>query len=635
MTPSRVQCKASRFLLRLLLLFGVLGTAQRTHALGAIQASADQALDVSETILVQFQADLSAQERAGLIEQLGGELLTWLPALQTAQIRLHQPETVAAAAAQAYASGAIRLIEPDGPVQAATLPNDPGITDQRKVYAAELLDLFAGWEYTSGDRNVIIAVLDSGVDATHPEFSDQLLPGYDFVQRDDDPQDENGHGTHVAGIIGARANNKLGVAGVCTHCSLLPVRVLNAQNIGSWMNVAQGVTFAVDHGARVIVMSLGSTVYSQTMRNAVDYAHEHGVLLVAAAGNANSADPFYPAAFEEVMGVGATTAQDQKWPFSNYGQNIDVVAPGDAIYSTYPSHNNSDYQILTGTSMAAPFVAGLAGLLFAQTPTRSITDVSQLIITSAVDLGEPGRDSRFGSGRIDIHAALAAGAAVKLPSTRLIGTIWQDHDLDNNFDPDHEQALAGVLVQVQNEQGEQMALAVSNSTGTWRVTGLPTGTYTLHITSTISSNVLPPLDRQVVLTEPLTLQGLNFGFIPTPTSSAVADFTVTRSGQSVTLTWTVSHPLVESVQVERALAEDGPYTAILTRTVTAAEIAARQPITLSEQLPAELGQVNVYYRLVLLPAPVLVGPKEAWPVHSTNARTLFIPLIQNFPADEP
>ncbi|NJR72014.1 MAG: peptidase S8 [Gammaproteobacteria bacterium] len=311
---------------------------------------------------MQFQPDLTPAERQRLIEQMGGELLAWLPALNTAQIRLY-PDKVSSAVfsniQQLTTDNAIVFAEADSLVQAAMVPNDPDITDQRKVYAPELLDLFAGWEYTRGDAQIVIAVLDSGISSAHPEFVDRLLPGHDFVQQDNDPEDENGHGTHVAGIVGARMDNGAGVAGICGECTLLPVRVLNAQNVGSWMNVAQGVIFAVEHGARVIVMSLGSTVYSQTMLNAIQYAQKQGVLVVAAAGNANSADPFYPAAFPGVLGVGATTRQDQRWAFSNYGQNVDIMAPGDAVYSTYLNKSGQGYQTLTGTSMAAPHVSGV------------------------------------------------------------------------------------------------------------------------------------------------------------------------------------------------------------------------------------------------------------------------------------
>jgi thermitase len=604
----------------------------RSQPLQAAQPTETLAPVSQEVLLVQFQADLAPQERLAAIAQLGGELLTWLPALQTAQIRLRPDRSPWRASTQwqeLVANQVIVAAEPDGLVQAAMAPNDPAITDQRKVYAPELLNLPAAWDYTTGGPEILIAILDSGITATHPEFSGQLQPGYDFVQQDQDPTDENGHGTHVAGIVGAQINNQIGVAGLCAHCQLLPVRVLNAQNIGSWMNVAQGVTYAVDQGARVIVMSLGSSVYSHTMKNAVDYAHARGVILVAAAGNANAPDPFYPAAFPEVMGVGATTRQDQRWSFSNYGQNVDVMAPGDNIYSTYPAwHKDSpEYQTLTGTSMAAPFVAGLAGLLLAQNPTRSITEVTQLITTTAIDLGEPGVDSRFGAGRIDVGAAFAAGAPTPRPASRLTGAAWQDLDLNGQFDPATEQALSNVVIQVQNEAGQPMGLAVTGATGAWQMSGLPTGAYTMQITSTLLADLTPPPALRVELTAPVTLANLNFGFVTQPTPRAITDFTVVRTTQNVTLTWTVVHPLVDSIRVQRALTETGEYTTVFTRTIMPQEIAAKQPIRLLDYLPAELGQVNVYYRLLLGPNNAILGPKAVEPVHGAWAHTLYLPLL--------
>lgn len=615
---------------------GGFGANIRGQGLYPAQSTAHLAPADPEVLLVQFPADLSPQERADAISQLDGELLAWLPALQTAQIRLRSERTPLRAQTQLQelqANQVILFAEPDGLVQAAMIPNDPDSTDQRKVYASELLNLPSAWEYTTGAPEVVIAILDSGIMPDHSEFAGQLQPGYDFVQQDADPRDENGHGTHVAGIIGARINNQLGVAGVCAHCQLLPVRVLNAQNIGSWMNVAQGVTYAVDHGARVIVMSLGSSVYSHTMKNAVDYAHERGVILVAAAGNANSPDAFYPAAFPEVLGVGATTRQDQRWAFSNYAQNADVMAPGDGIYSTYPDlyKGTSGYQTLTGTSMAAPFVAGLAGLLLAQDPTRSIAAVTQLITTTTVDLGEPGVDNRFGAGRIDLAAALAAGAQTKRPTGVLAGAAWQDLDLDGQFDPATEQAQAGVVIQVQNAEGQQLGLAVSGASGTWRLSGLPTGAYTLHITSTLAADLIVPPDQQVVLTEPKTLRDLNFGFITQPTTQAISGFTVVRNTQQVTLTWTVVHPLVNLIQVQRALTETGAYATVLTRTITPQEIVDRQPIQLADYLPAELSQTNVYYRLLLAPNNAISGPKAVEPVQGSVARIIFLPLLLSYP----
>lgn len=595
--------------------------------------NADQPAGMTENsnvILVKFQADVTEAERLSKIEQMGGELLAWLPQLHVGQIRLRQATPTLnsrSLAVQWMDDTQIVFAEPDGAVEAAFIPNDPDTIDQHKVYTPELLKLFASWEYTTGNKDIVIAVVDSGVDQNHPEFAGRLLPGYDFVQNDSDPADENGHGTHVAGVLGAALNNGIGIAGICGNCALLPVRVLNAHNTGSWAGVAQGVTFAVDHGARVIVLSLGSTAFSQTMKDAIDYAQAHGVLVVAAAGNINSRDAFYPAAFANVLGVGATTRQDQKWPFSNYAQNVKIVAPGESIYSTYwnNDHNPHTYQTLSGTSMAAPHVAGLAGLLLSQAPTRTITDITNIITSTAVDLGDPGHDSLFGYGRINPLAALQLGAVHKIESGQLTGTVWYEQNANSHFDPPIEQAAAGVALELDNATGQSMGVAVTSETGNWIISGIPPGIYTLHITSTTS---LAVPDIQVALTGTQLITNLNIGLLSPPSANAITGFTMIRGLQSITLTWSVTNPLISAINVQRATAMDGEFTNIATYELSAQAINNEQPLHLVDELPTELSQTILYYRLLLSPGDVVFGP-AATPSQPTASYYVLTPIIVN------
>ncbi|MEZ4674225.1 MAG: S8 family serine peptidase [Caldilineaceae bacterium] len=186
-------------------------------------------------------------------------------------------------------------------------------------------------------------------------------------------------------------------------------QVLNQNNAGTWSSVAKGILYAADHGARVINLSLGAAVSSQTLENAITYAQSHNVLVVAAAGNMGVDRKFYPAALDGVLAVSATDAQDQHWNLSNFGDYIDVAAPGYAIFSTYHDMNNyyAGYNYMSGTSMASPFVAGLAGLLYSQNPTRTPSDVTNLITSTADQLGTTMHDPYFGYGRINVARALA------------------------------------------------------------------------------------------------------------------------------------------------------------------------------------------------------------------------------------
>ena len=211
----------------------------------------------------------------------------------------------------------------------------------------------------------------------------------DFVGVDADPQDEVGHGTHVAGTVSALSNNGVGVAGVTWQCRLMPVRVLarirrlsdnRVSGVGSAADIAAGIRWAVDHGARVINMSLGGDVDTTVERNAVAYAIQQGVVVVAAMGNDNTTTPSYPGAYPDVIAVGATNPNDTRASFSNMGPHIDVAAPGVGIQSTYWDNT---YANLQGTSMASPHVAGVAALILSCNPNLPAAQVGQIIRDTA------------------------------------------------------------------------------------------------------------------------------------------------------------------------------------------------------------------------------------------------------------
>lgn len=270
---------------------------------------------------------------------------------------------------------------------------------------------------------VIVAVLDTGVDASHPDLSGRVLRGFDAVSgsagADSDP---NGHGTHVAGIIAAVAGNGIGVAGFASGVSILPVRVLGTNGYGDDADLATGIIWAVDNGADVINMSVGGAEDMSLLRSAVEYASSRGVLLVASAGNdalwGNA--PSFPAALPEVIAVGATTQRDGRAMFSNTGSYLELSAPGSSIVSTWPGGR---YIYSSGTSMAAPFVSAAAALVLFATGLRGELLRSELR-SSALDVGPPGRDDEFGFGIIDpFRASGLAGIASSPPEFSLPGIL--------------------------------------------------------------------------------------------------------------------------------------------------------------------------------------------------------------------
>ncbi|MCT8138144.1 peptidase S8 [Anaerobacillus sp. CMMVII] len=283
------------------------------------------------------------------------------------------------------------------------VPND----EFYEPYQWNLSQIFAeiGWNITSGTNDVPIAILDSGVDPDHEDLEERILMGYNAFKDDGEFFDEHGHGTHVAGITAAATNNIIGIAGVSWANPLLPVKVLNEKAEGTAFEVAQGIRWATDNGAKVINMSLGDTFNSKIMHDAIRYAYKKDVVLIAAAGNDNVETPMYPAAYEEVIAVSAVDNNRHKAIFSNYGNHVDVTAPGEHIPSTFP---DNAYVMMSGTSMAAPHVAGLAGLIRSIKPELTNTDVAEIIRSTATDIGPLGFDPYYGYGEINVVKALQA-----------------------------------------------------------------------------------------------------------------------------------------------------------------------------------------------------------------------------------
>ncbi len=265
--------------------------------------------------------------------------------------------------------------------------NDPLRSQQ---WALDQTSFERAWSVTSG-AGVTVAVIDTGVDAAHEDLGSVVLPGIDYVEPSlDGRYDPDGHGTHVAGIIAARVNNDLGIAGAAPSVRILPVRVLDATGSGVSSNVAAGIIWATDHGARVISMSLGGGP-SPGIEIAMQYAISKGSVVLAAAGNngAKGNAPVYPAAYPEAIAVGAFAENLQRAPFSNFGAYVDISAPGNDILSTWSSSPTS-YAVASGTSMATPYASAEAALIISRNPALSVASVTSILESTARDAGAPG-----------------------------------------------------------------------------------------------------------------------------------------------------------------------------------------------------------------------------------------------------
>ncbi len=594
------------------------------------------AASTADAVLVQFDARTSEAERTAAIESMGGTLVEWLAPIKVARVQVtgktmsaattnsvDKSAQVAALLTSALNSSYVVKAEIEGTVQATFSPNDPYYSNTSFVYSPQMINAPGAWDFTLGNPSVVIAILDTGVNANHPEFAGRVLPGYDFINSDTDPDDDNGHGTHVAGTAAAGTNNGIGNVGICGGCSILPVKVLSNTGAGLWSQVANGIIYAADNGADVINLSLGGYSPSSTMLTAVEYAQQKGVLIIGAAGNDNRNDNFYPAAFPNVIGVSATTRNDTRWALSNFGDYIDVAAPGDTIFNTFNDLHNyyGGYAFYSGTSMAAPHVAGLAGLLFSQNQNRTAMQVSYLITSTAKDLGTLGWDALFGWGRIDAGKALAQDAT---PTGLLRGMAWLDINGNGLLDVYEDGGVGQIAVWVTNTATNQVYTVNTTSSGQWSVGELPAGNYFVQIavpTGTYFTTTATSINT--TLTNGEQKSGLNFGLTSTLPVTSISNFQVMRDADHVIVEWIITRNEVQSMTIERSTQINGPFTNVgemLTQVV-----GTNTMIRVTDQLPAELADATLYYQLRVQPTNLVVGPMISMGASGTHK--IFLPMV--------
>jgi hypothetical protein len=355
------------------------------------------------------------REKRQQLTRGGGRLRREIAAIDTEVIEVAR-ESADQIAGALRATGGFAFVEIDQVASATATANDPYFSEQ---WGAQRINVADAWDTTQGGA-VVVAVLDTGVDGSHPDLAGQLLPGWDFVNDDGDASDDNGHGTAMAGIIGAAANNGIGVAGVAPAGAMLPVKVLDETAWGYHSDIAAGIIYAVDHGARVINLSLGGPSGSATFQAAVDYARANDVVVVGAAGNDGSTTPSYPAANEGAVAVSAIDSSDGRAWFSNYGSWITLAAPGINLHTAL---YGGDYIAVTGTSGAAAIASGAFALLRSAYPGMTAQAAIDAMTASADDLGSSGWDAEFGFGLIDAHAALLPPAAADDRSDPVVALV--------------------------------------------------------------------------------------------------------------------------------------------------------------------------------------------------------------------
>ncbi|MCW2956885.1 MAG: peptidase [Thermoleophilia bacterium] len=377
----------------LLACVGVLCTSSAAHAATAPR------------LIVGFESDATTTLQSSSLQRGGVTARSARASVKAGVPRLDAvvvpagPRGLAATRRALLAQPGVAYVEIDHVARAYGAVNDTFFSQQ---WALGTLGATRAWDTTRG-AGVTVAVVDTGVDYVHPDLAGRVDLGSDFVDKDQDPMDVQGHGTHVAGIAAGTANDGQGIAGIAPEARILAIRVLDADGAGNYSQVASGIVQAADRGARVINLSLGGDEPSELLESAVNYAAAKGAIVVCASGNEGAKAIGYPGRYESCMSVGATDIADARAPFSNVGPGLDVTAPGAQILSSTMGGMHDSWD---GTSMASPYVGGVAALLMSQgLGRRAAIDT---LTATARDLGASGYDTSFGHGRIDAAAAVDA-----------------------------------------------------------------------------------------------------------------------------------------------------------------------------------------------------------------------------------
>ncbi|WP_153126656.1 S8 family serine peptidase [Peribacillus tepidiphilus] len=371
-----------------------------------------------DTLVIKYKQPLSSLEH----RSAGAVVIQQVSKLKYSIVKVTNKKGLQKALSYYQKNKKVESVTRSANYQTYTALADPKVKEQ---YHLSLLKM-AEAQKLAGKNKVTVAVIDTGIDQKHPDLQGLFLPGYNVLNpMNQGTPDE--HGTHVTGIIGARKDNGIGGYGINPKVKVLPIDVFDRSWFTSDFTIAQAILYAVDHGAKVINMSLGSPVPSKILEEAVQTAIDKGVTIVAAAGNEGNASPNYPASYEGVIGVGSINKEKQLSSFSSFGPSVDLVAPGEDIYGPiYHYEKKSSFEAISGTSMASPVVAGVVSLLLSKYPNLKPAQVEYILEHTATDLGSLGFDTKFGHGLINPIAALKFDLK-KVPS--LVKGNWTQKEI--------------------------------------------------------------------------------------------------------------------------------------------------------------------------------------------------------------
>ena len=368
--------------------------------------SAGPASWVADELLVAHHPGIDRPRVEEIYRSHGATIVDEIPQIRTHLLRV-APSALESVRQALARRPEIEFVERNYVMPAALTPND---ANYWKEWHLEKINAPSAWDVSTGDSGVVIAILDSGIDSSHPDLAAKIVPGYNAYDNNSDTSDVGGHGTMVAGSAAAISNNGAGVASVAWQNPLMPIRVTDTQGSGYASTIAKGLTWAADHGARVMNISFSGVAASSAITSAAQYVAGKGGLVVAAAGNCGCADPTAENLY--ILSVSATNTDDTLASFSSTGSYVDVAAPGVSIQTTV---QGGGYSSVSGTSFSSPITAGVLALMMSANPALGPSVLEYLLESTAVDLGSPGFDKSFGFGRIDAAAAVNAALASAQP----------------------------------------------------------------------------------------------------------------------------------------------------------------------------------------------------------------------------
>lgn len=396
-----------RFTTLIVLLVALFGLRRSTAALQQAPGSSGSARPsfVEGRVLVRFHPNV---DEGRVLGQFGASIERHIDSIGVHVLKLPAGRAADAVAQAMNNHPDVEFAEVDSLIPAASIPNDPYYKSQ---WHLPRIQAPAAWNTTVGDSGLIVAIIDTGVDGTHPDLASKMVPGWNFYDNNSNTSDIEGHGTATAGTVAAIGNNGTGVSGVIWNCLIMPIRISDPTSNATYSAAASAITYAADHGARVANMSYAMYM-SSTVLSAAKYFQSKNGGGVLAMSSGNSGGPWSSSWTSSALVVGATDPNDNLSYYSTTGAMVSLTAPGDSIYTTA---NGGGYRYGTGTSFSSSIVAGVAALLFSVNPKLTGVQVQNILEKTADDLGPAGWDSSFGYGRV--NAANAVAMALSSSST--------------------------------------------------------------------------------------------------------------------------------------------------------------------------------------------------------------------------